>query len=171
MSTRIYNGYKLPLMTMGELLEFSKKVKVKADIVKTKEYHKTFANIVYTTIDNFSSGLTDFEKYKKNRESQGNNVHIFANVFSDTYWSIYDRIKNVKITRNRDPAIDWESNIVYIPREDCILALFYSENKDIEKVWKSFKEVKYYGYWDNTDHPKILLVKIGKKEVKNGMMH
>ena len=161
MSTKIYNGYKLPLMSMQELLAFNQKVREKFEKIKTEKFHKCFAQIAVCALDNINSGRITIEEWAKAHKEGGS--HLFDSIFSNVYWDIHDRIRKVNSTRERDPAVDYGADVLYIPCDDCILALFYAEAREYKKCWESFKEVKDYAYWNQTDRPRSITVKDWKK--------
>lgn len=160
MSTKIYNGFRLPKMEMTELLTFSQKVKEQCQKIKTEKYHRAFADMVTAILDNINGGYSEKSLYM---EEIGVNKYVPDNVFSHVYWDIYQRIKDMKATRERDPAVDFGSEVLFIPQDDCILALFYAENREFTKCWKSFKEVEDYSYWNQTDRPRKITVKDWQK--------
>ena len=145
MSTKIYNGYRLPgITTVFELQEFTRRL-VKEIRVKQRELvAEMVAHELTTALDSLIlRGVVPDEE-----------------IFRDTrlFWfGVQDHIKKrqakVKATLQRDPSVDVDFSVCFVPAGDKFLSLLYTDNRELEALWNAQPEVLEYGYWNNTDQP------------------
>ena len=135
MSTKIFNGYCLPKMTLEELLVFCKSAQVKLGNKKKELLLELYLNSVISGLDAHAIGMG--EKQTVNSATDG----------------FYKRVLNIKRTNYSDPIIDLESNAVFFPLADKILVVFYAQRKEMTEVWKNLPGMEEYGYWDSSDQP------------------
>jgi hypothetical protein len=138
MSTKIYNGYKILTTDLKELYDFS--IQMRNDLRKIADqlYQDWFFRSCIKMLDevNFLEKRLDFK-----------------NVLSHV-WGEYAERKYKSRTENfRDSAIDFECSWCFIPLKDknYTLVLFYSEQPEFDKHWKTHSKLEYWGYWNNTD--------------------
>jgi hypothetical protein len=147
MSTKIYNGYKVNLNSFYELRQFYEKISPILKQKQLQEIGKRAAQIACTIIDFDQYGFdysNYFVKNKQNKTFTGQLYYLIDDFLEEKY-------NNILKTNIRDPQYDFSIRIAFIPLEDKILSLFYSECQAFEKHWFKFNEVEYYGYWNNTD--------------------
>jgi hypothetical protein len=150
MSTKIYNGYKLPLMSLGSLHELLTGFRDKIKPVKERLLAKSVAKLATDFIDRHAMGdrklsATDAEDMLC---PTGNlDPLIAANDWLDT------RRQKVARTKERDNEADLAVDVCLIPTNDKILALLYSERKEYIKIWTDVAGVEPYPYWNNSDEP------------------
>ena len=155
MSTKIYNGYRLPKMDNIKLMSFLGKVKSKIDVIHKKLWNQCVAQQATTLIDLNALGEKKqvIELLKKSdRYNSKENWTEFCPKWV-AYDSIRERIKKVAETSLRDPEIDFDFHLCLIPTKTQILALLYTEQNEMTKAWESFKEVSSYYYFNNSDRP------------------
>lgn len=66
-------------------------------------------------------------------------------------WFIKDKQNEIKLTQRRDPLFDFEFSLHFLPIENDMLVLLYTENKRMRETWEAIEGVEYYGYWNNVD--------------------
>ena len=137
MSIKIYNGYILPKMSIDQLSKFCLKIKEDLAPIKLQEVTKEMTE---TAVEELDSRV-----FHPTKSKEMPLYHAFEDM--------QRRIKKVKTDGLRDPAIDFESYAIFFPKKDHILALFISENTEMNKYWKNLKGVKEYHYQNSTDRP------------------
>lgn len=156
MSTKIYNGFVLPKMTLIELNEFSKQFREKAKEAAIEQAETFLARRIERTIDRLCL-LTEKEfidkciKKENQTDRAASELYSYYRPLLHQYYEAYERYQEVQRTNHRDPQVDLDANVVYIPLEDKTLAMFYGEQDAIKKLWEQEEQVAYYGYWNNTD--------------------
>lgn len=156
MSTKIYNGYVLPMMTLKELNAFTNQFRLKAQVVAKEEAEKLIAKLFAKHLDTlyleekeqfynvaFKHDTNTFKKRQEKYEK--------GNVLYHLYQTLRIRYEHVQQTQIRDNQVDFDAEVVYIPLEDKILALYYAENEALQTLWENEELVNSYGYWNNTD--------------------
>ena len=145
MSTKIYNGYELPVMGVYELREFCGSVQ--AEIVKAADeiLVRQVADLSALIIDRKAAGL-DISGFTKNHGDDSSAVFL-------AYYYIFERGLDIQRTKHRDPGFDYECTACFFPLEDRILCTFYSERKEFTEIWEAQEKVTEFGYWNNTDRP------------------
>ncbi|ADO59665.1 hypothetical protein [Paenibacillus polymyxa] len=177
MSTTIYNGYKLPLMTLNELQAFSKQFRKKAQDKVCELVTSFLAHEIAEMVDDFQflsieNYISKHVLYKREAdkayeqtemEKRGYIIphnekvklswHAYPNrsIYSIAWRKAEQRYREIHATQTRDPEVDFDCKACFIPLEDKIVALFYSEQKELKQLWEDCEEVSCYGYWDNVD--------------------
>ena len=141
MSTKIYNGYKLPPLTHVALIEALRNFNYLITKQAKKEYRKLFGDIASNVIDSYSLG---YKLYLNNKSYNTNTSSIVDNYLNN-------KRKEIKNTGLRDPEFDFECSLVIIPKEDKHLACLFTERKSFTKIWEELPIVREYGYWNNSD--------------------
>jgi len=147
MSTKIYNGYKININSFYELRNFYEKISPILEQQQLQEIGKRGAQIACIITDFAQFGLEYSSYFVKNKQNK---------TFTDQLYYLIDEFleeqyNNILKTDIRNPQYDFSIRIAFIPLENKILSLFYSEYNAFEKHWLKFDEVEYYGYWNNTD--------------------
>lgn len=177
MSTKIYNGYSLPLMTLKELTEFIKSFRKQAEkkageliaVYMAHEISELIDDLLFLDEEIFVRRHLLYKKEKEKLREQEKLIekgidipeedrvslrfesypHRYAHGM--VYRKAQERYDEIQRTQHRDPVVDFDCNACFIPLEDKVVALFYSEQDELEKLWKAHPDVSYYGYWNNTD--------------------
>ncbi len=141
MSTKIYDGFVLTINNFErlnkEIIAFRKDITP----IVNKGYWHYLATISSNFIDN---KLCNIPIDKEDKETT---PYFYAE------HNLRNDITNVERTQQRDPWVDFETSLVFIPYNKKIFGIIYSEQKNIREMWFNKKFVKEYGYWDNTDRP------------------
>ena len=126
-------------MSFEELHELSMTLRTEFNAVKEKLVSKLYAQLATDFVDRVAVGLQ-----KPFKES------ILSHVGAE----VDDRVRKIKTSGYRDPLVDFEASVVFIPAKDKTLALFFGEQKEYLKKWESLSDVKDYHYQNQTDPPK-----------------
>jgi hypothetical protein len=148
MSTKIYNGYSLPLMGTLELMTFLNKVKTKVVAIHDKLWKERLASQATGLID-----LNSLGERKSVVEFMDNKDAVTFYPKWEAYEHIRKKIQKIAVTKERDPTVDFGFNLCLIPTKNKILTILYTEQKEMTKAWESFKEVTSYFYYNNSDQP------------------
>lgn len=146
MSTKIYNGYRIPMMPFDHLHTFIAGFMQTVRSVATTEASRRVTALAVEILDSLRlrEPLPPFA----------------AEIVSDSLeWTpksvarvcVTKRITKARQQNERDPAYDFDCSLTFIPHGKKILALCYSEQ--FEHLWRAFPGVEEYGYWNNTDKP------------------
>ena len=141
MSYKIYDGYSLPVMSNHELLEFCKKFQKKVELIKRQGLRKIIAEQTVRDLDSYTVGKLKIEN--------GLNDDFFLRACG----AVNKRIFEMEKTQQRDPEIDFGTELRLFPQKDKILVIFCSEQKLITKCWERIRGVSSYCYWNGTDRP------------------
>lgn len=148
MSTKIYSGYRLPVMSMQELLTFCQSVRRKIKTGIREEFAKKIAGVCVSIVDakamNIPIGLYEQENFKVDEKDS---IIVNAKRYLD------ERIRASKKSPYRDVALDFGFSFTVHPLDDKILCIVYSGQQALTKVWESFPEVQDYHYQNQTDQP------------------
>jgi len=71
--------------------------------------------------------------------------------YKKVHSELWKRALEIKRSNLSDPVVDFSAEICFIPIENKMLAITYWEHREYTKAWQSLTNVKYYGYWNNTD--------------------
>lgn len=158
MSTKIYNGYMLRTKSLDEINQFIKKFRNEAKEIVVDEVATLFAENLYCLIDDahVMDEETFMENYIQNDEGTLSNEEKLNHYQRSTPFTFLmrrfqDRYDVIQKTGIRDNEVDFDCEAVFIPVKDKTLVLFYSEKKKFNDIWEKQEELKYYGYWNNTD--------------------
>ena len=139
MSTKIYNGYKLPV-TMATLAPWCAELSARMTQNATTMLEQTIGRLCVHDVDDaviVAHGLS-----KK--------------VLPET--SIYDAVR-AHVEECREKArkgehafgMDTESSLVVFTHSTGVYGLFYGADRDMERTFRATPGVEFWGYWNNTD--------------------
>ncbi|MEK5209239.1 hypothetical protein [Psychrobacillus sp. FSL H8-0510] len=156
MSTKIYNGYRLPAMNLQELNQFILNFKSVSEKLRKDLYERYIANLVASDLDNLA--ILGKEKFIaqhlqdiRGMEGKGESIFEGLNPLRLSYQRIESRYQRMQETQQRDPAIDLDCELILLPAEEGIYVLLYAEHNEIRKLWEQTPGVSEYGYWNNVD--------------------
>ena len=151
MSTKIYNGYKLPNMSLLELHDFCMKLKKNIREELEKLYISKLSLLATNIIDNIKLGFftTDSVKEYFNNYNSKNKDTIIPSLAAEIY--MHECRKRIKVSNQRDPFSDFSFDVTFFPTANNILAITFTDQKTFREIWESQSNVEYYGYWNNTD--------------------
>jgi hypothetical protein len=155
MSTKLYSGYKLPQMSLGELQDFSMKFRKKIRKKFNLLHNSLLASISVDIVDAHALGQPCH--YIREHELEKDELKIRP--ASQVCFYIMDRHSRIERTQERDPDFDFNCSVVFFPLQDCILALLFAEKKEYASIWEKMPGVEFYGYWDNTDRDESVTAK------------
>lgn len=149
MSTKIYNGYRIPMMSFKRLHELAGSVmETVRSAAETAACQRATA-LAVEILDSIRLGepLPQFAT---------------QTIGKDRDWTVKGVSQSFALHRQaaarksdtRDPAYDFDFSLTFIPCGRKILTLCYSEQ--FEHLWKAFPGVEEYGYWNNTDKPETV---------------
>lgn len=136
MSTKIYNGYVIPLMSLEELTtkcaEFRKII---ANHIK-QIYKEIYVKLLVSALDNRCIGL---QKIKTDT--------IFSTV-NDFLYKEFERSD-----QGYRSYVDASFSFTLFPMKDKILAMIFSEQDTLIKIFIDYFHAQSYCYFNNTDKP------------------
>jgi hypothetical protein len=146
MSTTIYEGFHFYRAT---------------DLVNVLNTLKAFRKAVAPVAMRLDAGATVRIVCRKFDEQFTTRKKIdLTNLWGQADREIRKRQKDVVLTRQRDPEVDFGFEIVVIPVKhrtcDMTLGIPFTEQKYFLKMLKSQEWYSGYGYWDNTDPDETL---------------
>jgi len=154
MSTKIFNGYKLPQMSLKELDLFIKKSK--------GEIRKAYIELGESMLIRKSIRLLDlFYIHGGEYVNEILNEDVNFNSHYSPYFLAHSDL--VEDSRNSeksgmlaDSIFDLKSSICLFPVRGKILAMLFSQQRQFTSVWDSIEGVEEYCYWNNSDKPEDL---------------
>lgn len=147
MSMKVFNGYRLPKMSLDELQVFSTRVREEIQKVHYDLYLERVAEMAALVFDLHTLGW--HEDIKRIIERDIKRTHPLK--YAIRY--IRDREREVKQDDKRDSLYDFSCELVLIPIKDAILMLLFAEQKQYVEAIEAIEEVERYYYWNNTDKP------------------
>jgi len=179
MSLKIYNGYKLNLLTMTEFEQFLNECRIEIQ----KYLKEKYESCVILSALRIAFELAELEKesqeyylkllYTKFNHNLPKTIEDVKNEFSYSYSGIYFNVakKYVEMEsclhsfQSKLSVFDFDAEFAFKPIKDKLLCLIYNDN--IAKILLESKSLEKYGlksyfYWDNTDMPE----EISKEEWK-----
>jgi hypothetical protein len=152
LSTKIHNGYLLPLMTLVELNHFM-------EPVRERFMPLVVAGITKWTAD-FSANVIDFHSLGRvpplslmGRAALTEKGSVTTRPIADAYVSFFERNMAVQEKRKRDPEVDWTCSWTFIPHRGVLLCLLFTERVELMEAWKKVHLVKDWHYQNSTDRP------------------
>lgn len=144
MSTKIYNGFRIPACSLNEL---SKKLTVLRGKIE-KEVERLFREktdrMAIAAFDARACGLPHDSREGLNAKN------------SPKFWAFMTAINAhnaVYKTRQRNPEFDFGFALGLCPSGRFIYVTLHTEQKSLEAIWRRFPSVEEYGYWNNVDRP------------------
>jgi hypothetical protein len=144
MSTKIYNGYRIREKTLPQIQKLLHSFRDK--------FEKKVRTLVARKMCEIAVNVLDHRAIRKHYSDTvgGECKHNPLGFASEC---VRLRRKKIKETSYRDPEFDFDCEVTVLTGKDKTLALLYTEQREITKIWESMPGVKEYGYWNNTDQP------------------
>lgn len=149
MSTKIYNGTRIPVMDAVALMKFLKALQPKFDKAVQDEVNAKTVRMGVGEYDERTLGLVE--------------------ITDTTYTVVNSRLTEMYMgdpTKRLQPWCSTKCEVAIFPLKDKILTIFYGE-RDMEKIWNEAKGVKFYGYWNNVDADEKCSAKEWKQRQKD----
>lgn len=127
MSTKIYNGTRIPNMSMTELMQWLRDMRPRFEELIQNRVDENVVRMATFEFDERTLGFGD--KTKSVRTVAVNDVESF---YLEKKW------------------FSTKTELAIFPLPDKILTIFYGE-REAENMWASLPGVDPYGYWDNVD--------------------
>lgn len=159
MSTTIYNGKKMPNMSLFELNEFYKHTRLEMMVAAKQEYYKFVVRIaqeIYVYL------MTN--EYVGHYDIDLKEIDSKANEFKDDAYALLDYARESanRIVRKTSDAIftydseddaDFDVSVVILPINGKTLCMPYAHNDILNNLLNSNENFEEYAYWNNTDKP------------------
>lgn len=149
MSTKIYNAYKLPKMTMSQFFDMVELMKKNVHKKQLELYKKQFVENCLELYDHktlYPNSSVVFKEYYYNNEE----VSVKGIVH-------YMMEKNQKATKKEDKIDEFYFHVNFMFYQNRIYALTHEyPNSEYHKVFKKVSGAELYEYYDNVDHPKSI---------------
>lgn len=158
MSTKIYNGLKLPNMSVFELNEMYKILRSKLIPLAQQEYYKFIAKIYQAAYvyPKLGINICEYDIDMKNLPHEADNDEILLFAKREAC-EIINKTRNAVLWADAEPDADFEVSLSILPISDAILCIPSANNSILSKELKAllidYFHVEEYGYWDNTDMP------------------
>lgn len=146
MSIKIFNGYRIEKMSVEELVEFTKRIRLEMLENRKELALKSIGCIIASDIDQLT--LFGLSKFKEELDDESETL---LNPMNRAYRLIQKRYEDSLKTNKSDPLVDFDTNLIIVPHEDYYLALLYTEQDSFADIFLNQPEVSYYGYWNNSD--------------------
>lgn len=145
MSIKLYNGYRMPRLSMEDLLLLLQNFREKSLVTISKFYQARVLTEAVLIHDDYH--------YRGKYSS-----HVLSEECVYPYQEgislVQDKSSEILQSNQRDPHNDFQLSIVFIPHGSYMYSIVYSEN--FTKLWENQEGVEYYPYWNNTDPPENL---------------
>lgn len=144
MSLKIYDGFKCSITDLcqlnSEIEKYQKKVQILADNLLCSKV----AEIAVELFDLHTCGLLstkrhDFTKDPSFRKAGRDKVSV--------------RLDEIKRTQYRDPEIDIECNILFIPYRSHLYGILYCDQEKWKSLWLSLPFISDFHFQNQTDPP------------------
>lgn len=158
MSTKIYDGKKLPDMSVFELHRFCQRLKANLFPIAKTEYCKLIAKIAQSAymyaitgqnICDYSVDMTSAGSIDKHNEPH--------EMFSFARDQASKLVLNTSAAIRRvdsEPDADFDVSICVFPISDKLLCIPFANHDELHKKLFETEEFEEYGYWNNVDAPK-----------------
>jgi hypothetical protein len=157
MSTKIYDGKRLPDMSVLELHQFCQKLKATLLPVVKIEYIKLIATITQSAYMYMITGqnickysVNMKELGEPNSEFSSHEIFFFAKEQAD---KLITNTSNATRRIDSESDADFDVSLCVFPLHDKILCIPYANHETLREVLFSADEFSDYGYWNNTDPP------------------
>lgn len=147
MSTKIYNGYALSLLTLKQLCVWTNQLRGHIEIAADNKYKKRRMQLAVEILDHHTMGnLKPGIPYEGVTWENKSPWWIAFEISESNY-------RRVIKERTRSPEDDYSFSIQLIPTDTKILVLLYCEDKRYTDIFESMPSIHPYPYWNNTDRP------------------
>lgn len=150
MSTKIHHGYVIKTDDMATVLRVLDEVGTRYDKAARKYMATLTAHIIADAWDVLTMRGSDaIEKIPELAVLKDSSLSWYA------YRHILERQSKIKATGQRDPAVDFQCDVIIFPEIGTgrTLALLFSENQTFKDCFLDDALVSYLGWWNNSDKP------------------
>lgn len=151
MSPKIFNGYSLPQMSFMGLDLFIKKIRVE---IKKAHIELGTSMLIRRAVQLLDLYFIFGGKYIKKLLGKEIKFKSYLTPHLLAYYELDKKaIKAEESTLRKDSMYDFKTDICLFPAQNKILAIFFTQQKKFEEIWRSTKGVTPYPYWNNCDSP------------------
>lgn len=147
MSTKIYNGFRIPsVRNLKSIKEITERIRPGIEELAKEKLSKFYViRSIESLYERAFPQWRDSEREKPINEKDS--------VYYQVWNELMDRQRTMVKEQRRDPAIDVDFSLVFIPHAGGTIGIYYSEDEKMSDLWLMQPEVQSYGYWNNTDRP------------------
>ena len=153
MSTKIYNGKLIPTMTLRELNEFRKSLKLSLLPIAYDQWNKMAAHITQSVLVYVQTGVNICQynvDMTKITDTDSDAVLYFAkNALTEMIKKTSDAI----LACDCEMDADFDVSICIFPLEDKTLCIPQANNNRLMETLLKNPTFSDYSYWNNTDQP------------------
>lgn len=131
MSTKIYNGFKIDTTEPAKLLELVRAFRPWVGEQQMAVYEEWCA-----LVNKVRARGKDHPEY-----------------YADCFWPWIDARKEIKKTGLRNPVVDTDFEVTFLPFDGAMYGITYVERSKWHKEWLKQPGVSEFAYWNNTDQP------------------
>jgi hypothetical protein len=140
MSTKIYNGYRLRAASLRSVDRIINRFRARAVPVLREAAVRRIVEVAVRLIDVRALGR------QTDAAADEPPILYATTTVGEAYRKIYT-------TSKRDPYHDFDCHICVVSAKRATLALLYTENHDVTKLWERTRGVEPFPYWNNADQP------------------
>lgn len=140
MSTKIFNGYSMPLCSLQELQKFSMDLRHKIQEEMLNLYYKKILENSTFEYDKITIASYPIQPSK-------------GNILWKVQSKIQSKFYEIERTQIRNPSFDFSFDLSFLPIEDKILIMIFTEQDSYKQIFLSFPQTTAYPYFDNCDQP------------------
>jgi hypothetical protein len=152
-STKIYNGWALPKLTLDELNDGLKLLRKDAQAAARSKQIKRQVSIATQIVDACALGNLKSDKFE-------GHTWLGASPWALSWLITSDKFHESEQKQLRIPLDDYSFKLQIIPTESKLLVLLYVDDRHFTEVFESKKWFRNgtigftpYPYWNNTDAP------------------
>lgn len=137
MSTKVYNAYRIPAISLNELHQKLNELRSLAHDLLDQMRQKEIVRMAVFKYDAIALGQREKETG-----------------FSYIKWASFDmdeRFREIKKSGRRDPISDFEFGLTFIPFEDHIYFMLFTEKDEYVELFKQHMDAELFHYWNNSD--------------------
>ncbi|WP_126223547.1 hypothetical protein [Burkholderia ambifaria] len=146
MSTRVYTGFKFVARELRDIVTAMEGIKASIEKLQREGFLKVYACMLVTLLDRSQAAVAAGNSEQLVQGMAGRRVRD----------AIYKRQAQVRTTRERDPAVDFEVVLAcwYSRKLGEVIGYVYGElSETVLTMLKETGVATEYGYWNNTDRP------------------
>lgn len=142
MSTKIYSGFELQGQSLESALVFLQQIRRDLREQARQRSASIVANLSCGIYDRAFLGWPSSEDEPAMTSARRKGIE-----------KVKARQQEIKSTHGRDPAVDFEFQLILVPFEGRLFGVCYTEQPDFLKYWNARPGVKDFAYWNNSDAP------------------
>ncbi|MNR71416.1 hypothetical protein D3C71_20310 [compost metagenome] len=150
MSIKAYDGFRMVSKDFRQVLRDLEGVSVRIQQHNRARMARLLARLAVGQIDRGALKLPS--------EAEGTGATHSRGPLSAAFATMMDRQEKIRVTRHRDPAVDFEVTFTlwHCRRLDNYIGVVAAESKEPRELLLASRVAREYGYWNNTDKPENL---------------